>query len=230
MVSNSALAIVISVLFLILVQLVRAVRETSVPSFQSLKQDYNPPGESPTIEYEPFPNDKLAHGISDLLPTLGRWGMNAGMFGILHLITCTYILGVVVLLLAISRDGNNAAVIGVLGMSIIYVLLPFFEVEEYELFSEKKLRPKSIDFHVTGVTIELVTLILGVSLIEFADQNLPDSVDIFSLLTINEFSQNTALILGIVIGYGILHYHNLFLNPTYTVMVSQEVSTIEDGE
>jgi len=213
MVSTATLAIVIPILFVILIQLIRVAQGTTVLTDLE-NREYHPPGERPTIDYEPFPRHRLAHWMADLLPTLGRWGTGIGVFGLLHLTITSYLLVASVSLGYIGATDNPVARIGTAGLVIVWFILPFFEVKDYDKLSQRGLRPKSIDYHVTAVFFELLMILIIVTLAD-AVSNFVSGVG------------SWVIILG---GYVVLHYHNLVYNPTFIALLSQEINTIENLE
>lgn len=213
MVSTATLAIVIPILFVILFQLIRVAQGTTV--LTDLEgREYHPPGEKPTIDYEPFPRYRLAHWMADLLPTLGRWGTGIGVFGLLHFTITSYLLVVSVSLAYIGATDNPVAYLGTAGLVVVWFILPFFEVEEYDKLSQRGLRPKSIDYHVTAVFFELLMVSGTVALAD----------------TVSNFASGAGSWVIILGGYAVLHHHNLVYNPTFVAMLSQEISAIENLE
>jgi hypothetical protein len=220
MVSDSSLAILIPLLFVILIQMINVARKTAVP-VDYTDQDYHPPGEMPSVGYDEFPRQKFAHIISDTLPTLGRWGTSMGVFGILHIIITSFILSQIVLLGIVGFTDNRLALFGVLGLVIIWLVLPFLEVEEYQELTAKNIRPKSIDFNFYSVLLMVIPIIITLSGMDVLSSNFPVTIAGYSI------SKNIIFLLG---GYSILHFHNLIYNPTFLIMLSQEMQHLSTAE
>jgi hypothetical protein len=157
-ISVQTLAIAIPLSFLVLFHIIRIARNAPVGT-QLENNEYSPPGEMDTVEYGEIPRKRYAFAVADLLPTLGRWGTGMSMFGIFHFMTSTYLLVNFVILFYIFKAGVIEAGIGALGVAIVWLLLPLFEVEEYSQLMEQGKRPRSIDFHITGLLPELLSIL-----------------------------------------------------------------------
>lgn len=152
--NQSALSIVIPVLFLILIELVAIGRDTPVKS----RNMYTSASE--TIDYGDMPFFSFAKSVSDFLPTFGRWTVGMGRFGLLHLTTSAYIAVVITYLtITVFETGYTWIWVAIAGFGLFWTHLPVFEVREYDEMAERNIRPRSADFHVI-MSILAVLLIL----------------------------------------------------------------------
>lgn len=204
-ISVPALAIVISLLFLLFFKMVSIVRETPV-DVNVKNRDYVPPGEIKTVDYEGIPYSTFAFFISDTLPTFGRWATSFGLFGILHFVISTYLLVIIIILLYIVMKGTPAAMVGVAATLVIWLILPFFEVKEYSVLTKSGFRPKSIDFHFFGLFIELLLIYFVFWSVFSIDNNILSAISIYALL----------------------HYHDLIFIPIFTTMLIEECEASRD--
>lgn len=226
MVSNNALAIGVPLLFLITFQLTSIARETPVDTDLESKE-HHPIGESNTVPYDDYTEQSMAFKMADLLPTLGRWSQGMGVFGIFHQLLTTYLFVVVTLLTYIGLTDNPLALIGAAGLAIVWLLLPFFEVKDYHKLTDKNLRPKSVDFHVTAIFFELVA-VFGVAYVAaIGGGGFEFTIEFLSFSVPQILVEIVGFFLLVYFGGKLLRYHNLFYNAHFIIILSQEMKALE---
>lgn len=229
MVSNIMLTILVPLLFLILFQMAKIARETSVDTELESKEHHQI-GESDTVSYSEFTEQSNAFQMADILPTLGRWSQGMGVFGILHFLITSYLFVTVTALTYVAFTDNILAIIGAVGLAIVWLILPFLVVPSYDELTDRNIRPKSIDFHVTAVFFELL-LVFGVAYVSaLIVAGFELSFSFLPFLIPDILIDLLGVFVLVYTGRKILGYHNLFYNPYFILMLSEEMKFLANKE
>jgi hypothetical protein len=202
--SQTAYSIIIPVLFLVLVELVSITKDAPVKSANM----YTTTGES--IDYGNMPYSTFAKSIAKYLPTFGRWTLGLGRFGLLHTTTSAYISIVIAFLIINAKSTNYTFLWGAVFLfSIFWILLPVFEVKEYDEMVERDIRPYSADYHAASAIFGVVLLLILITAVN--SRSIPGD-------------------LAFGIGLLIFAKYHLYMTGLFGEMVIREVVAMNGGE
>lgn len=216
MITESNLTIIIPLLFVILFQMLKLSRET--PIHANIEEVENSaPGERPTVDYSTFKDENWVFKLTDFLPTLSRWAAGpTGIFGIFHMLISYYIILSGLFMLYLVRQGFEVAWIGIVGMAVLWILLPFFEVKEYSDLVKKGIRPRSIEWQIVGTFL----MFLAIGIISRIYMFLGEIVVSLG------YSQHKQILL--ILFYPVWSFHDLHFQKAYTALIHDEVKAAKE--